>query len=463
MKKPLAKVATTKADLKKDAIDQFEQTFGLIRMGGNKTRRLLSLSQDLARLHRTPLEVLWKEQSLLSITQNEKLSPLDRYKKATEWLMSRYTPPKYEKSAVHDTDQSFKPIKIYLTHDASKNPNTKLILDKLTDVPVEVIHSPRDIKKEMNYSDAKRIWFLNNYKGNVFKSCQGITEKNLCCNYFTIDLIAGCPLDCTYCILQQYLSNNPILTIYTNIEVILEQIKIATSKEPKKIFRIGSGELSDSLALDDITEHSSLLVPYFAKLPNAFLELKTKTTKIDGLKDLDHNGHTIVAWSVNPQDIISKEEFKAATLIGRIAAAKKCIEWGYKVAFHFDPMIFYKSWKDGYKEVVQLIFKHIDPQYVAWISLGTLRFPTQLKETAQERFAGTQIFSYPFERIAGKLRYPEKIRAILYKNVVEEIFSIDLSVPIYLCMEEPQMWVEAGLEAIQSNEDVEKIATSRLR
>ena len=68
----------------------------------------------------------------------------------------------------------------------------------------------------------------------------------------------------------------------------------------------GLGEFTDSLLLDPFTELSRLLVPYFAKTPNAVLELKTKTNFVENLRGLDHGGHTIIAWSLNSGEIRKK-------------------------------------------------------------------------------------------------------------------------------------------------------------
>ena len=38
------------------------------------------------------------------------------------------------------------------------------------------------------------------------------------------------------------------------------------------------------------------------------LELKSKTSNIQPLLDLEHGGHTVLAWSVNPPAAISAED-----------------------------------------------------------------------------------------------------------------------------------------------------------
>jgi len=86
-------------------------------------------------------------------------------------------------------------------------------------------------------------------------------------------------MDCSYCFLQEYLANNPTLKVFTNIDDLLGEVAKWWIVNPGDNFRIGTGELSDSLALDHLLGFSADLVPFFF-LPsgkNVLLELKTKS------------------------------------------------------------------------------------------------------------------------------------------------------------------------------------------
>jgi len=39
------------------------------------------------------------------------------------------------------------------------------------------------------------------------------TPGLVCCNYLVVSLISNCPMDCSYCFLQEYLANNPTLKV----------------------------------------------------------------------------------------------------------------------------------------------------------------------------------------------------------------------------------------------------------
>ena len=186
---------------------------------------------------------------------------------------------------------------------------------------------------------------------------------------------------------------------------------------------------------------SPAIVPFFAKIPNGVLELKTKTDFIENLKGLDHGGHTIVAWSLNPEEVRDREEPLSATISERLDAAAACAGEGYFLAFHFDPIIDYAGWKSGYGQVLDRLFKKIDPARIVWISLGALRFMPELKGIIKARHPSSRIVYGEFIRgLDGKMRYFRDIRAEFYSFIADKIRKADPDLCVYLCMESDDVW-----------------------
>ena len=48
---------------------------------------------------------------------------------------------------------------------------------------------------------------LTRHKGEFLKKCPG-SDGQVCCNYFVINFASNCPMDCSYCYLQEYLADN---------------------------------------------------------------------------------------------------------------------------------------------------------------------------------------------------------------------------------------------------------------
>ncbi|HNT43534.1 MAG TPA: hypothetical protein PKN85_03675, partial [Syntrophorhabdaceae bacterium] len=84
--------------------------------------------------------------------------------------------------------------------------------------------------------------------GSVVRKCPG-TRHHICCGYQTIDLVEGCVLSCSYCILKAYLRDDTI-RISHRPESIIAELDGMIDTNPRHILRFGTGELSDSLAID---------------------------------------------------------------------------------------------------------------------------------------------------------------------------------------------------------------------
>ena len=151
---------------------------------------------------------------------------------------------------------------------------------------------------------------------------------------------------------------------------------------------------------------------------------------------LEHRGRVVVSWSVNTVEVARQEESGASSITDRLDAAYKCREAGYKIGFHFDPLIYYPGWEAGYKETVDMIFSKIKPESISWISLGALRFNPELKPVIRRKFPDSKIiYEEMLPALDGKLRYFITIRRQMYRELIKYIRAYSPPAPVYLCME----------------------------
>ena len=357
--------------------------------------------------------------------------------------------------------------KIYVDKKAEEDKVSRTVLEHFPHIPVEIISDKKAlIKTYLTRRDpigtGKRNLFITRFYGKRLKPCPG-TSSHICCGYHVINAVTNCPMDCSYCVLQGYL-NNPFLTLYSNWDGLLEEIDAFLSQDHSSIPRLGTGELSDSLALDSIFPLSEALVSFFAGRQKGILELKTKSTAVDHLLDLDHRGRTVVSWSINPPKLIMEEERRTARLEERLDAARRCAAKGYPLGFHFDPLIHHDGWEEAYREAVEMLFNRIDPERIAWISLGGFRYPPQLKKTAGERFPRSRVFlGELFPGRDGKFRYLKEIRVEMYRKMVKWLMDGDPDLFVYLCMESREVWEEVFGWAPSSNDHLNVLFEKRLR
>jgi spore photoproduct lyase len=114
---------------------------------------------------------------------------------------------------------------------------------------------------------------------------------------------------------------------------------------------------------------------------------------------------------------------------------------GYRVAFHFDPMIHYPEWEGDYHKVIDLLAEHIDPWKIAWISLGSFRYSPGLKEIIQKRFMDDNLTrAEMLNGSDGKLRYLKNVRVEMYRSMKKKINSFHPDLFTYMCMETRNIW-----------------------
>ena len=318
---------------------------------------------------------------------------------------------------------------------------------RLPEVPVRVVDDLR-VAEPTTFLEGKRRLVVQRHRGSFLQHCPAGTAGMVCCNYLVMSFGSNCPFDCSYCFLQDYVKNNPALKVFTNVADGLAEIDAVLRAHRERTFRVGTGELADSLALDHLTDLSCELVPFFAAQPNALLELKTKSDRIDNLLRLDPKGRVVISWSVNAPAITTREEPGAATLAQRIAAAVRVQAHGYKVGLHFDPLVAHDGWEDGYRAVIDAIFPHLDTRRIAWVSLGSLRMTPGLKAAMKGRPQPTAVLhSELVPGPDGKERVWRALRVKMYRRMLQWLRDVDAEMPLYICMEPAGVWEKVFGEA----------------
>jgi len=278
-------------------------------------------------------------------------------------------------------------------------------------------------------------------KGAFVKHCP-CSPGTVPCGYFNLNLQTGCPFDCSYCILQAYLENKDQGVFYTNYDDL--QAELGKFLADKKEVRIGSGELSDSLAYENVRPGAARVPELFRNFPETVFEFKTKATFIQPLlavKEIPKN--IVVSWSLNPPPLIRGEELLTPTLARRLRALTAVQDKGYKIGIHFDPLILFPNWKKHYRELIRRLTKVIRPEHVAWWSLGALRFPPQLKKHIFKHRDSQLFWGELIQGQDGKYRYFKPLRLELFSFVRDEIKKqVTGAVPLYLCMEDSDTWQE---------------------
>jgi spore photoproduct lyase len=286
------------------------------------------------------------------------------------------------------------------------------------------------------FGAGKRRMVVLPRRGSFLTGCPANSAQFACCGYLVLLLASNCPMDCSYCFLQEYLANNPGFQVSANYAEAFDELDQLAHAGSGRSFRIGTGEIADSLAFDSLTGISSDLVSYFSKRQNLLLELKTKTDEIDNLLAIDPRGRTLVSWSLSPARVFAESEHHTASPEARIKAARRVLDAGYKIGFHLDPVIAYPGAEMDYLDLLDAVFEAVPGNAIAFFSIGGLRMTPSLRSAARRRFpADPMLLGEEVLCEDGRYRTFITLRFRLYAKLRERIAKACPELPVYLCME----------------------------
>ena len=129
----------------------------------------------------------------------------------------------------------YQPQKIVVDSEVLQLPFTTRVLAKFPKIQPLIV-SRQEYQKEIfnstpTLSKGKKTLYLKRFLGSPVKLCPGFSMNAVCCNYYTLDFIENCPLECSvtaknpdnlfqvffFCILQA-IHNQPNIVLHTNVK-----------------------------------------------------------------------------------------------------------------------------------------------------------------------------------------------------------------------------------------------------
>ncbi len=144
---------------------------------------------------------------------------------------------------------------------------------------------------------SKELLVLRRFLGRIFQKCPG-SAGMICCNYRLLNTCFDCLYDCTYCFLNSYLNAYGI-NQFTHLDAMADEILRGVDAHDGLIHRIGTGEFTDSLMMDEVTGIAEPLISSLSGRSDIMIEFKTKSDNISHLLDIEEKGNSVLAWSLN--------------------------------------------------------------------------------------------------------------------------------------------------------------------
>ncbi len=278
-------------------------------------------------------------------------------------------------------------------------------------------------------------WFSSGQKD--VKPC----ADHVCRPAWRIHLVFGCPHRCFYCGLHEPHA------LMMNVEEYITKLAELSAKNPWQKTWLYE---DDSEALAQEPEYGGLpaVMDFCARSEDNYVIVHTKSANVDWLRDCDHNGRTILTWSLTAETQSRLMEARSATTTERLEAAAKCDAWGYQTRFKFKPIVPVIGWRDELGAMIHQVLTTTRPDS---ISLFTLAW---MKVDELCRLADTSLIDPRFLEAAWAAKddmaatkvapFPHELRREVYEFCIDEIRRLNKTVPITLCTETLEMWAELG-------------------
>jgi len=281
-------------------------------------------------------------------------------------------------------------------------------------------------------------WFNSAQKADHLKP----NPSHVCRPCYRLSLSPGCPHECAYCGLTGF------MVVGLNMSEYLRQLDLLLEANPWQLTFLVD-DISDVLVYEPELNLFSEMVRFFGTKPDRYVIAHTKSANVDFLRELPHNGKTIVCYSLSAKTQSSVLEKVAGTTAQRIAAARKCQQWGMPIRFKFKPIIPVREWRDEARDMIREVFAQTQPDNLSMTALMWMPFADLAScidlDLLDPKFvdAARQAADTTWEH--DRLRpFPHAVRREIYEFYHREVRAIDKEVPLTLSTESLAMRKELG-------------------
>ena len=87
-----------------------------------------------------------------------------------------------------------------------------------------------------SFAAGKRRMVIMRRRSPFLMACPAGSAKFACCGYLVLTLASNCPMDCSYCFLQEYVADNPGFQVYANYEDAFDETRQAERERARASF-----------------------------------------------------------------------------------------------------------------------------------------------------------------------------------------------------------------------------------
>ena len=221
-------------------------------------------------------------------------------------------------------------------------------------------------------------------------------------NYYFSHML-NCLYDCRYCFLQgMYRSANYVLFVnYEDFLTAMDSLVL-----PGKQTWFFSGYDGDSLALEPVTDFAASMLSWFEQRPDAWLELRTKSTQIGALLQRKPLLNVVTAFSFTPEAVWKATEHRVPPVEKRVEAMLQLARAGWPVALRIDPLIWHKEYQHHYRQLFRTLLEALPVDLIHSVTTGPFRMPQPFFRNMERLYPEEPLFAAGLETRGKMVSYP---------------------------------------------------------
>ena len=296
---------------------------------------------------------------------------------------------------------------IYVEKEAYDYEIARNILDKYKDARVVTIDHYKDVfnRSKQNYimqNKSQKLILAKQHDTHIYDGaavCQNFGNDNF---YYT-SCVMNCIYDCEYCYLKgMYPSGNMVL--FVNLEDTFSKIK-EMLKEHSMYICISYD--TDLLAIESITGYVKRWIDFVEENEKLTIEIRTKSANANIWETLKKSERVIYAFTLSPEQVVSKYEHNTQSLRARIDSIVKAQQSGHIVRLCFDPMIYIPRWKENYSRMLETVKADIDLDKLWDVSVGSFRVSQEYLKKMRKNMPYSAVIQFPYQNTKGVYHYPD--------------------------------------------------------
>ncbi len=236
--------------------------------------------------------------------------------------------------------------------------------------------------------------------------------------FYYASCMMNCIYDCEYCYLKgMYPSAN--IVIFVNLEDIFAEIDKMLENHP--LYLCISYD-TDLLALEQVTGYVKEWNQFAAAYQQTFtIEIRTKCANQMIFERQNPLSNVIYAFTLSPQELISRFEHFTPSLTDRLQCAASAIQNGFPVRLCFDPMIYIKKWQEHYEKMLTQVFSSIPMEKLVDVSVGSFRISQEYLKKMRKQQPCSEIPWFPYEMENGYYHYPTDLMAQMEQCLTDHL------------------------------------------